>query len=403
MDRLCPRATPLWPLRPTRTVVVKAVYATTYNSADPRAWSGLGYHISACLELAGLSIKRIGPLARRVPLRVRSHQLMAKLAGRSYALDRDPEVARRYSAELERQAASVEHDLVFSPGTIPIAYLGDERPAAFWADATFGGMLEFYEEYVRGDASLSRRAIRNGTQLDTRALDRAAVALYASDWAARSAIEYHGADPERVKVVPFGANMPVEHGRDEVVRFVASRPLDRCRLLFVGLDWARKGADRALEVARALNDQGLPTELHVVGSSPAESDSSPWLHCHGFVDKSTEEGWKLLRALYSSAHFLIHPARAECFGVVFSEAAAHGVVSLATRVGGIPTAVRHGETGALFDVSASPDEYVECIFRLLADDGGYEQMALAAFDDYQRRLSWEAAAKAVREHLGRVA
>jgi glycosyltransferase involved in cell wall biosynthesis len=381
---------------------VKAVYVTTYDSVNPRAWSGLGYHISVCLELAGVTLARIGPIARRVPLRARAFHLMAKLAGKSYAVDRDPHVARAYAAEVERQAALLEHDLVFSPGTIPIAYLRDGRPIAFWADATFGGMLEFYREYGRDYGRLSRRAIRAGSELDTRVLDRAAVALYASDWAARSAIEYHGAEPERVKVVPFGANMPVEHGRDEVARFVSARPRDCCRLLFVGVDWVRKGGDRALEVARALNEQGVSTELHVVGSSPSGHDFPPWLHRHGFVDKSTEEGWKLLRDLYISAHFLIHPARAECFGVVFSEAAAHGVLSLATRVGGIPTAVRDGVTGALFDVSASADDYADHICRLL-NEGEYEQTALAAFDDYARRLSWEAAARVVREHLGRIA
>jgi glycosyltransferase involved in cell wall biosynthesis len=382
---------------------VKAVYVTTYDPANVRAWSGLGYHISLCLELAGVEVTRVGPIARRVPLRARVHQLSAKLVRRSYALDRDPRVARRYAAELERRAASFDHDLVFSPGTIPLAFVRGGRPTAFWADATFGGMLEFYGAYAGGHGRLSRRAIRAGIELDARALDRAAVALYASDWAAASAIEYHGADPERVKVVPFGANMPVEHGLAEVSRLVSARPLDQCRLLFVGVDWVRKGGDLAVKVAQVLNEQGLPTELHVVGSSPNQHDSPPWLHRHGFVDKSTEEGSKLLRRLYSSAHFLIHPAKAECFGVVFSEAAAHGVVSLASRVGGIPTAVRDAETGALFDVSASADEYADYISGLLADRSGYERTALAAFDDYEQRLSWKAAAKAVREHLGRIA
>jgi glycosyltransferase involved in cell wall biosynthesis len=381
---------------------VKAVYVTTYDPKDARAWSGLGHHIALCLELAGVALVRVGPITRRVPLRAGVHRVMAKLTRRSYAIDRDPRVARNYAAEVERRAASVDHDLVFSPGTIPIAYLRDGRPTAFWADATFGGMVEFFREYGRGYARLSRRALRAGHELEARALERAAVALYASDWAARSAIVHHGADPERVKVVPFGANMPIEHGRDEVTRFISARPRDRCRMLFVGVDWVRKGGDRAFAVARALNERGVPTELHVVGSSPAENDLPPWLHRHGFVDTSQEDGWKLLSRLYASAHFLIHPARAECFGVVFSEAAGHGVVSLATRVGGIPTAVRDGVTGALFDASASADDYADHICKLL-EDGGYEQTALAAFDDYERRLSWEAAAKAVREHLGRIA
>jgi len=382
---------------------VRAAYVSTYDSSEVRAWSGLGYYISRCLELGGITVERIGPLVRRKHPLARALRLEAKLRRQGYPLDRDPRVARAYSAQVQRRLESMPCDLVFSPGTIAVAYLEDKRPLALWADATFGGMLEFYREYGPGYPRLSRRAIRAGSELDARALDRAALALYASEWAARTAIEYHGADPERVKVVPFGANMPVEHGRDDVARFVSARPIDRCRLLFVGVDWVRKGGDLALEVARALNEQGLPTELHVVGSSPAQHDFQPWLHRHGFVDKSTEEGRKLLRRLYRDAHFLIHPARAECFGVVFSEAAAHGVISLATRVGGIPTAIRHGETGALFDLSASADDYAEYVRQLLADGDGYERTALAAFDDYERRLSWEAAATAVREHLDRIA
>jgi glycosyltransferase involved in cell wall biosynthesis len=381
---------------------VKAAYVSTYDSSDIGAWSGLGYHVARCLELAGIQLDRIGPLPRRIHPLSRARQLEAKLQRQGYPLDRDPLVTRAYSAEVERRLGSIQCDLVFSPGTIPIAHLQGRQPTAFWADATFGGMLEFSREYGRRYTRLSRRAIRVGSDLDTRALDRAAVAFYASDWAARSAIEYHDADPDRVKVVPFGANMPIEHGRDEVARLVSGRPRDRCHLLFVGVDWVRKGGDLAVEVARVLNAQGVPTELHVVGASPSDNRSPPWLHRHGFVDKSTEAGRTLLRHLYRSAHFLIHPARAECFGVVFSEAAAHGVVPLATRVGGIPTAVRHGETGALFDLSASADDYADYVLRLFADSGAYEQTALAAFGDYERRLSWEAAAAAVREHLGRL-
>jgi glycosyltransferase involved in cell wall biosynthesis len=379
---------------------VRAAYVTTYDSSDVRAWSGLGYYISRCLEFAGIAVERIGPLPRRIHPLARAYQLEAKLRKRGYPLDRDPHVTRAYSAEVERRLESMSCDVVFSPGTIPIAYLHNDRPLAFWADATFAAMLQFYPDF----GSLSKRAIRVGSDLDRRALEVASVAFYASDWAARSAVEDLGADPAKVEVMPFGANMPITHVRDDVVEIVRRRPTESCRLLFVGVDWVRKRGKRAVEVASVLNERGLPTELHVVGSAPDPGDDlPPWVHLHGFVDKSTEEGWKLLSRLYSGAHFLIHPARAECFGVVFSEAAAHGVVCLASRVGGIPTAINHGVTGTLFDVSAPADDYANHICQLLADGRRYEQMALAAFDDYEHRLSWRAAAKAVREHLGRIA
>ena len=71
----------------------------------------------------------------------------------------------------------------------------------------------------------------------------------------------HGADPEKVEVAPFGANMRITHTREDVVAAVAHRPPESCRLLFVGVDWYRKGGDRALESATILNDWGLPTGL----------------------------------------------------------------------------------------------------------------------------------------------
>lgn len=375
---------------------MKAAYVTTFDPSDPHSWSGLGYYIPRCLELAGITVERVGPLARHVHPRARMWHIEAKLRGLGYQVDRHPRVAGAYAEEVERRLESVPCDVVFSIGTIPIAELDSGRPIAFWADATFGAMLDFYPDF----RVLSKRAIRDGLNLDTRALARAGVAFYASEWAARSAVEVHGADPEKVEVVPFGANLPITHDRDEVVGIIRRRPADSCRLLFVGLDWVRKGGDRAVDVARVLNERGLQTELHVVGSTPERTTQlPPWVHLHGFVDKSTESGASTMQRLYESSHALVHPATAECFGVIFCEAAGHGVISLASRIGGIPSAVREGVTGALFDVDASSEEYADYVWRMMEDRARYEEMAVAAFDEYQRNLSWEVQAKRVGRRL----
>jgi glycosyltransferase involved in cell wall biosynthesis len=379
---------------------VKAAYVTTFDSSDPHSWSGSGYYIPRCLELAGITVERMGPLARRVPPLARVWHIEAKLRGRGYVVDRHPRVARAYSAEVERRLESRPCDLVFSVGAIPIAHLDTGRPIAFWADATFGAMLRLYPDF----RLLSKRAIRDGLEVETRALARADVAFFASEWAARSAVEDHGADPEKLEVVPFGANMPITRDRNEIVGIIRRRPADSCRLLFVGVEWLRKGGDRAVDVARVLNERGLPTELHIVGCTPDRAAHlPPWVHLHGFVDKSTETGTSSMRRLYEASHVLIHPATAECFGVVFCEAAGHGVISLASRVGGIPSAVREGVTGALFDVAASSEEYADYVWRMMEDRRRYEEMALAAFDGYERNLNWEVHAKRVGAHLAQLA
>jgi glycosyltransferase involved in cell wall biosynthesis len=378
---------------------VRAAYVSTYDSSDVRAWSGLGYHISHCLELGGIGVERIGPLARRIHPLSRARQLEAKVQRRGYPLDRDPHVTRAYSAQVERRLESMQCDLVFSPGTIPVAHLKKGRPLAFWTGSTFGAMVQFYPDY----SSLSKRAIRVGLDLDTRALERASVAFYASEWASGSAVELHGADPEKVEVVPYGANMPISYSRDEVRDLISKRPPDSCRLLFVGVDWMRKGGNRAVDVARVLNERGLPTELHVLGCAPDPTTELPhWVHLHGFVDKSTEAGVARMRQLFEASHFLIHPVKAEAFGVVFCEAAGHGVIALASRVGGIPSAVQEGVTGALFDVDVPGERYADCVWQLMEDRPGYEGMALRAFDEYQRNLNWDVQAKRVRARLEKI-
>jgi glycosyltransferase involved in cell wall biosynthesis len=379
---------------------MRAAFVTTYDSSDVRAWSGHGYHIARCLELAGITVDRIGPLTRRVHPFARARQLEAKVLGKGYPLDRDPHISRTYSAEVERRLEFVPCDVVFSPGTIPIAHLKEGRPLALWTDTTFAAMLHFYPDY----RSLSKRAVQVGLDLDSRGLERATVAFCASEWAARSAVEDHGADPRKVEVVPYGANMPISHSRDDVADFVLRRPVGSCRLLFNGVDWTRKGGERAVEVARLLNERGLPTELHVVGSAPKSPiDLPPWVRVHGFVDKSTEAGRARMRRLFETSHFLVQPVIAETFGVVFCEAAGHGVISLASRVGGVPSAVRDGVTGALFDAAAPSEEYAEYVWRLMEDRRRYEATALGAFDEYQRNLNWEVQATRVRARLAELA
>jgi glycosyltransferase involved in cell wall biosynthesis len=361
-----------------------------------RAWSGLGRHIARCLELAGCAVARIGPLERRVPPAAQARRLGARLRGEAYALDRDPAVARRYAEEVDERLARGGCDLVFSPGTVPIAHLPAGRPVAFWADATFAALLRTYPR----PGAVGSLTVRNGMRLDDRALARASVAFYASEWAARSAVEDHGADPAHVEVVPFGANLAIRHDRRELAELVGGRRLEPCRLLFVGVDWERKGGDTAVEAARLLNARGLATTLDVAGCTPPRP-LPEFVRVHGFVDKSSPAGEELLRDLYRAAHVLVHPARAECFGVVFCEAAAHGVLSVAARVGGIPSALHDGVTGVLVDPAAGAEEYAQAVWRLVGDPA-YAERALGAFDEYERALSWEAQAARLRTRLAAV-
>jgi glycosyltransferase involved in cell wall biosynthesis len=282
--------------------------------------------------------------------------------------------------------------LVFAVGTLAIPYLECEQPIAFWSDATWAVMVDFYPVY----SNLSAQSLRHGHALEKAALEKSALAIYSSDWAARSAIDDYGLEPERVAVVPFGANMDGQLSDREADEIIAGRSDHVCRLLFIGAEFERKGGPLALRVARQLNEAGLATQIDVVGPWPAGTDVPPFARPHGFVDKSTPEGRELLRGLLHDAHFLLLPSRAECSAIVLSEAAAHAVPALTSRVGGSPTIVHDGVNGRLFDRDAGPDEYADFVQSVFGSPA-YRSLALSSLGESRRRLNWDVAGSRVRE------
>jgi glycosyltransferase involved in cell wall biosynthesis len=70
--------------------------------------------------------------------------------------------------------------------------------------------------------------------------------------------------------------------------------------------------------------------------------------------------------LYSAADIFVLPSYLEGFGLVYVEAAFHGVPSIGTTVGGVPEAIRDGETGLLI-APGNVNELATAIARLQTD------------------------------------
>ena len=370
-------------------------YVTTYDSTDVSHWSGLGFYIANCLQEAGCSLQRIGSLRQRFRNSLAARQRLYRLVGRNFPPDREATVLRGYADQVEHALQQCPGcQIVFCPGTTPIAQLETRLPIVFWADSNFEASLDFYSARKH----LTRKYVRDGNAMEQAALSRCAAAIYSSDWAAETACRNYHVDPRKVHVVPFGANLPSTRSQRDIETLLARRPSDSCRLLLVGVDWVRKGADKAVQIAGLLNQMGLPTELHIVGCTPPRPMPG-FVVCHGFISKRSEEGRRALEALFKEAHFFILPSIAECYGVVFCEAHSFGVPSLATRVGGIPTAVLDGTAGLLFDLSTEPRVYAEVVLRLMRSRPDYHRFAIQAFRDYETRTNWAVAGRRVKSIL----
>jgi glycosyltransferase involved in cell wall biosynthesis len=370
---------------------MKLAYITIFGRSDIHAWSGLGVYILSALENAGCQIQAIGDLEYQLDFIYKIKEVLyQRLLSKTYRMLWDPILLKSFSRQVERALAAIDCDMVFSIWTNPIAYLRTEKPVVFWGDATFAGLRDFYPRY----SNLCAETIRGGNKAEQSALSKCRLAIYSSEWAANTAIQDYDVGPAKVKVVAFGANINSNRTIQDIEGIVKDKKSDVCRLLFVGVDWFRKGGGIAVEVAGQLNRRGIPTELHVVGCNPP-GELPRYVKRHGFVSKTSHAGRQRLDDLFARAHFLILPSRADCTPVVFPEAASFGLPCLSTRVGGIPSVIRDGVNGQTFSVNAMPEAYCDYIESLWPSTQEYGQLALSSFHEYEARLNWGTAGQTV--------
>ncbi len=205
--------------------LMKTAYLTTYDSSDIHAWSGLGNYILRALQDAGLQTEPIGNLRDgQSPLLKLKELYYRKILSRQYLYDREPSVLINYAAQAEKQLSSIQHDVIFSPGTIPIAHLQTDKPIIFWTDATFAGIIDFYPSF----SNLCAETIENGNKMEQLALSKCRIAIYSSEWAASSAIENYDVDPAKVKVVPYGANLQCDRDLQDIHQIIENKDYHCC-------------------------------------------------------------------------------------------------------------------------------------------------------------------------------
>lgn len=372
---------------------MRIAYVSTFDARLTGSWSGLGCYIAKSLEKQGATIEYVGPLAEKNALYYKGKQFFYReILKKRHIRQAEPAILQHNARQISRQVEDINPDLVLGIWSYPIAFLTCKQPLAFIADATFPVIKDFYHDYT----NLSRQTIRNVLAMEQSALERCAAALYSSEWAAQSAITDYNTPPEKVHVVPYGANIEDSRSQEDIERLLARRsaPL---KLLFVGVDWYRKGGDVALEVTRILHERGIATELHIVGCTPPVEKLPHYVKLHGFLKKSRPDDVQKLQRLFEESHFLILPSQADCTPVVFSESNSFGMPCISTRVGGISSVIRNTVNGHIFGLSEPAERYADYIASVYTDGQAYLQLARSSYAEYRQRLNWEVVGRQMME------
>ncbi len=310
------------------------------------------------------------------------HKQLQKLHNRKVAVEFLKGYARWFSKQLEKELRHTKIDILFVPGAPQlIAYCKTSIPIIYMADATFQQLQGYYDSF----SNLVSYNIQQGIELDQCAFNQASHCMLASDWAKQSAINDYHIPEKKITVQPLGANLDIIPAVSEL----KNKKNKICRLLFLGVEWERKGGQIALDTYYILQKSGMQVQLTIIGCQPPIALNDKNIVVIPFINKSIKEEADLLYNILLQTSFLLLPTRAECAGLVFCEASAFGIPSVTTDTGGVGTYVKNGINGVTLPLSSGPEAYAAQILELYNKDDAYRQLCISSRNTYESTLNWD--------------
>ncbi len=218
-------------------------------------------------------------------------------------------------------------------------------------------------------------------------LRRATGVFAMSRWLADDLIDRCGVAPGRVLVTHAGLNSVPTRFRD------LTRPVDG-RLVFVGVDFHRKGGDAVVEAVGQLREAGHEVRLTVIGPRrwPLPGPPPPGVDFRGSLPSNE------VAHLLADHDVFVMPSRFEAYGIAFVEALAAGLPCVARRACAMPELVEDGHTGRLV-AEANAEEVADAVLEILGNQRYHETVA----EDRPRLLErhdWSAVAGRMVERIG---
>lgn len=364
----------------------KIGFISPHSPFDRKASSGTPYKIGEVLTNMGAELIWI-PVRHNVFYKIydKGCKVASKILRKTIMTDHTTIGAKLESKSLDNNLIS-KCDLLFSPFSSTALYsLKTNLPIIYLSDATFACMVNYYF------LNLCDNGIKQGNEIEQRALDLASQIIVSSEWAYNSVLKDYNQPASKVHVIEFGANID---DKDIIKKhFHYDGHLD---LLFLGVDWKRKGGQIAVDTCKYLNNMGIPTTLHIVGirSLAKEIKELPYIDYIGFLNKNIPEQYQLLVETIQRCHCLLLPTFAECSAIAFCESSANGLPVFSHITGGVRNYVKDGRNGYLLPLGSTGENFGKKILECLKS-GELERMSKTAVDVYYEKLNWNAWGKKV--------
>ena len=375
----------------------KVAYYCLNDPLDKRSWSGVTYYLGQTLQRNVGEVDFLGPV--EIPWlldkTIRALQKLSRLFFKAEWIPKYSLLKNLYAMQvLKGKMKGRKYDFLMAPAAAPeLAYLQTDTPIVYFGDATYKIYSETYHKEFR---NVSRFSKWEGEHLEKKALDKSSLAIFTSQWAADSAVEDYGVPVGKTEIILFGANMDLIPPRDIIYKKNENKTLT---LLFLAVDWERKGGSIAFSTLKNLCDQGIDTKLFVCGCVPPAEYVHPQMEVIPFINKNDPEQYKLFVEILSSSHFLILPTRADCSLIVANESNSYGVPAITTIVGGVADVVVDGVNGYCLPLQAGGDDFAKLIRKIFTDKVRYAELIESSRNRFEATLNWDKWAEQFKEAL----
>ncbi|HET9055589.1 MAG TPA: glycosyltransferase family 4 protein [Chitinophagaceae bacterium] len=364
---------------------MKVGFVARWNPLDKKSWSGTSYYtykqIEKYYETEIFQFKWSWLLREWLTTQ---KSLNRKIFKKQTSVEYLKSYALYFSKKLDRALTKRPVDLLFvSASPQLIAYAKTTIPVIYMTDATFKQIQGYYPYF----SNLMNYNIKAGIELDMQAFCKASHCMLASEWNKQAAIKDYKIDENKISVTPLGANMDFIPTVDILNN---NYELSKCNLLFLGVEWDRKGGDIVLEAYQMLKQKNKELRLYIIGCvPPVDVSYDKSITVIPFLDKNKKEDLDQLHKIFMQTDLLFLPTRAECAGVVFSEASAHGVPSITTDTGGVTTYVKNNINGFALPFTAKAADYAEKIESLISDNKKMQELKKSSRKYYEEKLNWD--------------
>jgi len=363
---------------------------------DENAWSGISRHFFTECSAQGILHRAFGVEVNRV--------LRAALMLRNFSPERDVWRRKFYldttyydllSRKIARNlSASDRHYDVLQIGGIyrlrPM--LAPGRRLFSYHDANLAQAMR--APHFTKD--LTQKRLSRALGYERSVYESIDIIFTMSDYLASTFVECFGVEARRVRTIGAGINL------DALPAAAPDKEYGSKKLLFVGVDFKRKGGVQLLQAFQTVRRAHPTAELYVVGprALTIPGELSPGVVSVGFLSKRNPAHMQRFARILAASSLFVMPSLYEPFGIAPLEAMAHSIPAVLTNDWAFPEMVTPGINGELVKAGDTED-LANKLIALLCDPDKLRAMGAAGRALVADRFTWPAVVGRLRNELMR--